>query len=504
MKVLPENLMNSVLGKLYDVLCSGDDAVPKSKDNYLAWLPVGMPYPQETLKFLSEGFATINKQPQGNNTNEDSETQNVEESPEISVTDQLKLKMNYAEDLARICDQIPDTSGLAEGISMISFNQENTLSQAYEMILKFSQVYDVQPDEETKKEIERLRGLLTKKVKKTNLVTQEETETIEPSELVKLYSQKMFDYESAVSDYNNARISALTGSSPEAVLSWSMNAGTLRNRVKKADNDWIANGYKQEYDQIAAYINQVSSRSIALLKKEYLDDLEKSRYTGATTGSDFYYTSLLPSSFAHSNEGWTDFTFSSGDFESSSKTNSTKTSAAAVGALFGITFGGGGSVEKKKYNRKIDTSQFSLTFKICCVPIERSWYNTNFLYSNYWRFDQTNVSFKDATVSNGKMPPEGMIPAYTTAAVFIKDLKLSFGEKSYETTTEFEKKAGKGGFAWGPINFGMKHDKSSGERDSESSYSNQGIKVEGMQLIGFKCHMLPKSPNPNPDIKDWI
>jgi hypothetical protein len=30
--------------------------------------------------------------------------------------------------------------------------------------------------------------------------------------------------------------------------------------------------------------------------------------------------------------------------------------------------------------------------------------------------------------------------------------------------------------------------------------------VDGMQLIGFKCHLLPKSPDPNPEIPatSWI
>jgi len=55
--VLPKELMNSVLGKLYDVLANGDgDVVPPSDDNYLAWLSVGVPYPAEELDFLSEGL----------------------------------------------------------------------------------------------------------------------------------------------------------------------------------------------------------------------------------------------------------------------------------------------------------------------------------------------------------------------------------------------------------------------------------------------------------------
>ena len=32
---------------------------------------------------------------------------------------------------------------------------------------------------------------------------------------------------------------------------------------------------------------------------------------------------------------------------------------------------------------------------------------------------------------------------------------------------------------------------------------NQGIRVPGMQIIGYKCHVLPKSPDPLPAITSW-
>ena len=33
--VLPSQLANSIMGKLYDVLTNGDETVPKSEDNFL-------------------------------------------------------------------------------------------------------------------------------------------------------------------------------------------------------------------------------------------------------------------------------------------------------------------------------------------------------------------------------------------------------------------------------------------------------------------------------------
>jgi hypothetical protein len=30
------------------------------------------------------------------------------------------------------------------------------------------------------------------------------------------------------------------------------------------------------------------------------------------------------------------------------------------------------------------------------------------------------------------------------------------------------------------------------------------MKIPGIQIIGFKCHLLPKSPDPLPEIKEWV
>ena len=40
-------------------------------------------------------------------------------------------------------------------------------------------------------------------------------------------------------------------------------------------NDWVSNGYKNDYEQIAAFIDQVMQRDMALLKQEYHDELRE-------------------------------------------------------------------------------------------------------------------------------------------------------------------------------------------------------------------------------------
>jgi hypothetical protein len=501
-QVLPEQLMNSVLGKLYDVLTNGDDVVPKSDDNYLAWLSVGMPYPKEELEFLSTGFTGIYREPEVEEGKEPKE-KTPEEINALLAQDATRKYMQ-AENLARLCDMVPDTSGVKGAVTMNVWNPENTLSQAYMHILKFSQVANFEPDEKTKAKIVRLRGLLQEKKIKKNLVTEEEEEVLEETALVKKYNEKLQNFLNVALEYNTHRVNALAGKDPAAVHFFTMNASILRSKVMAAKNDWITNGFKEEYDQIAAYIAQVEGRSMLTLKQQYIDDFEKSRLTGPSSGSDFYYTSLLPGGFAETDNGWTEFTFNSGDYASNYKFDKKKGGGGGGLSLGFFNIGGKGSYEKTKSKRKIDTSRFQLRFKICQVPIVRPGININFLTSKYWRFDKSNPEFKDNMVSDGGNPPQGMIPAYTTTAIFVKDLNLFFGESHSELATEMEKASGGGFVSWGPFHAGGGYSSHSQERNFESNYDSQGIRIKGMQLIGFKCHILPKSPDAKPDVKEWV
>lgn len=503
--VLPEELMNSVLGKLYDVLTNGDDVAPKSEDNYLSWLSVGMPFPKEELEFLSTGLTGVIRKPQ-RPEGEEAETPqplSPEERNELLAQD-VNRKYMQAENLARLCDMVPDASGVMGDVTMNVWNQENTLSQAYNHILKFSQVANFEPDEKTKAKIKRLRGLLQEKKMKKNLVTEEEEEVLQETALVKMYNEKMQEYINAALEYNSHRVNALAGKDPAAVHFWSLNASILRNKVMAEKNDWITNGFKEEYDQIAAFIAQVEGRSMLTLKQQYIDDVEKARLTGISSGSDFYYTSLLPGGFAETSNGWTEFSFKSSDVQSNYSFDSKKGGGGGGLTLGFFNVGASGSYEKQKSKSKIDASNFRLNFKICQVPIVRPWFNVNFLTSKYWRFDKTNPEFRDNMVSDGERPPQGMVPAYTTTALFVRDLDLYFGESTREIASEMDKAKGGGFVSWGPFNAGGKYETSSIERSMEASSSSQGIKIPGMQLIGFKCHILPKSPDPKPDVQEWV
>jgi uncharacterized membrane protein YgcG len=526
--VLPSQLVNSVMAKLFDILTNGDATVPQSEDNFFTWCTPGIPVEVEEFDFLSQGLTGVVKKKAiedivtpGDGNGGTGDGAQVELTPalleQLRAEDTARLYMQ-AENFARMVDFVPDvTRANNEQFARLNvLNNEGTLSDIYRYVLRMSQVMQTELPEATKKKIEDFRKLLSVTKTKKNLIDDSETQVTEPSPLTQVYFEKMAAYENAVLDYNSHRIDALTASNARAVHYWGINANTLRNKVKAAMSDWVSNGYKNDYEQISAFIDQVMQRDMALLKQEYRDDLEKARITGLASGSDFFYTSIVPGKFARSS-GWTEFTFSSGDFQShsSSSYSTRRWRASGSGGFLGI-FGGGGSSSsssrRSEYTGSFSSDHFSLWFEICQVPIVRPWFKSAFLLSRSWRFDQNNPEAKDEIVSSGEAPPKGLIPAYPTSAVFIRNLKLTLGHSEGFNNFVSEQKSssasGGGYITFGPFHAGGSYSRAttsgSTQQDFGSSWDGQEMLVPGMQLAGYKCHIMPKSPNPLSSITKWI
>jgi hypothetical protein len=423
-----------------------------------------------------------------------------------------------AENFARLVDFVPDvTRADNEQFARLNImNNEGSLSDIYRYILRMSQVMQSELPAETKKKIEEFRHLLSVTKTKKNLIDGSETQVTEPSPLTQIYFEKMAAYESAALDYNTRRVDALTAADPRAVHYWALNANILRNKVRAAMSDWVNNGYKNDYEQISAFIDQVMLRDMTLLKQEYRDDLERARITGLASGSDFFYSSLIPGNFARSS-GWTEFEFFSHDFSSHSSSNhSTRRWQASGGASYLGIFGGRGgassSRSRSSYNSTFNSDHFHLKFQICQVPIVRPWFKQAFLLSKTWRFDQNNPEAKDEVVSDGGKIPKGLMPAYPTAAIMIRNLTLTLGHS--EGFSDFmaehtSSSASGGGYVhFGPFFGGGSYSRASTSGSTERSYGNtwdkQAMNVPGMQVVGFKCHINPKSPAPLPSITKWV
>lgn len=79
--VEPSVMVNSIMGKLYNILTNGDDTVPQSEDNFFSWATPGIPIEAGDFEFLTQGLTGIVKKAK---LDEIRGPDNATDKPEIS------------------------------------------------------------------------------------------------------------------------------------------------------------------------------------------------------------------------------------------------------------------------------------------------------------------------------------------------------------------------------------------------------------------------------------
>lgn len=462
---MEDKLLVALLGKIQDVL-SGENTVSGNESDYLAWCLPGIPFQAKDLQFAVKGL----------NGADGAET--------------AELNRNAFE-FSRVVNNIPN-NGTINGLFD---NHGSVLWNVYKDVLRFSKVPKDDLTEKEEKNLVKLRSLLTSKFVKYDIDDfdrERPKEYIQESAMVKAYNAKCAEYIAAVMVYNNKRLSAINAETPKAVQDFATNGHIYEKQVRNALNSWESDGYKEDVEKIYAYIKHTSQRSMALLKAEMETQLDAALLKEAQSGSDYYMTSLYPSSFINSDKGWTEFEFNSvSEQKYERKAHHTTNAQASYQFLLWSIKGGADNVQRDIIEDSLLANDFVIKFKITQAVLGRGWFAPEFLTNQCWDWDQV----MHGVLSDGQPVAKGRLPAYTTTAIFIKDIEIkSSALESINSTMETHVKAG-GSVNWGPIKLSADHNTDDKKMESKYDKKTKTLKIEGMQLIAFKCHQLPKTPD---------
>lgn len=483
------DMMKALMNKLYETITGngGDDAslaLPRSK--FVTWLMPGIPFSKEDFNFCAKGLIGDTAE----------ETNNL---------------YHQAFVLSKLFDFVPEISNdfnfLDDSMQQTLFSTtQDSISSVYSDILKYSKVVNIEPTDEEKAKIEKFRNLLTIKKEVKNIVTDEVTEVTQPGPVTVAYNTMFNEYLTAVDEYVNLLIDAQSakGNSEESIkrVAKFNNSGHIyKQKVALAKDNWVAQGYKNEFENMNAYINQVSQKSMLLYKRDLMDKFESARLSSATDGgSPFYYTTLLPGNFAES-KGWTEFGFTEMDSEEHLAKSNTKW-AASGGAKFGM-FGAkvDASGNKSTENKDTKVTDFKASFEFTQIPICRPFFDPGIFTMRGWTLDEVwNLNFDGKTVSDGKQKPEGRLVAYPLNALFVRNVKLTFSEAKDHFDKLTKELSVSGSAGWGPVKLSGSYSKSSEVSNTTAHMEGNTIVIPDIQYIGSINHIFSKVPDTNPEI----
>jgi hypothetical protein len=458
----------TLINQLYDIVCGGDGSIPPSDDTFISWCQPGLPFRAEDFDFAASGFGS----------GADAEAE--------------KALTAHAFSFAQLVDFIPDVEGAYTNDkqqAMFRPDAESRLSTIYGEILRFAKVVHTELTDDERSQIERMRGLLTSTKKVQDIVTGEMTDVTEDSAMLKAYREKQAAYVAAALLYNSKRVAAQSATGVEgkaAVTDWTNNAELYRMQVKTAMDAWI---------------NALGRRDMQLWKQTLVELLDGALVTALGPGQRFYATTLIPGSFATS-AGWNGYEVSHETV--AAKTHSEKKSWKAGGGVgFGMfKFGGEGGGESSLATSSKEVSTFKLKFELTQAIISRPWFYPEFFQNRGWTLRKGEGWFYDDMPSDGGDPPKGNFIGYPTSALFARGITIESAELAEAYRQESSKLSAGGSVGWGPFSLKGSYSKETADTSFESTADTNVITVPGMQIIGFVNHLLGKTPDPLPDLKE--
>ena len=236
---------------------------------------------------------------------------------------------------------------------------------------------------------------------KALLTTRDPSGLLIDSPALATYKQFRDQYLAAEQAYKSAQVAASVTQDPTAKSQWqNTDEPRLRQTVATVMAEWSDKGSKAAIEAaqatVSSYEAQMPHRAWMDWRAAYNPDLDL--FTDAASNAR-----CAPSGFAPANlpaGPWTTFTLSTGEIS-----GLTAQAPKELQAMFGDT----------------GTSAIaSISFEFCSSAVVRTWLNSAAFDARFWKFGEGLPDLSD-----GGTPPKGAWPAYITAVVFARNIRVT-------------------------------------------------------------------------------
>ena len=517
------SLMSMLLKQVYDTVTNGGDPDSIGPNDFIAFDPVGIVLTEDSFDFALKGLFGFAPSPKPELDKDGKPILDKNGNPVVDLEGYKNLlsenkfrRYLQMEQFAAMVDcvnsGIPPMMEGKNGRKLTIFNDSTKrISKIYEDLMQWSVVVDTPMDAKVEKKLETLRNKLfkIKKIKNPDFDEASPIDDTNQPEIIHTFVAPMYakyveyemKYYAVVEKNNEIRVAADNGD-PDAMAQLSIDGKNMKKREDSALRAWQSLGYKEGVERIQNYLSEIEEKHMLVIKKRLQSEFRNSQRTRILDYTNYSPSIPIPAGVMKEAAKWPVITLSEREVHSD-YSNTIHSWRAATGfslGIFSIGASGGGSHQRTKSN--LDLSNLTISFKVGKVRVERGWFNEAFVESKYWKLHENSPQVLNGDIiSDGQ--GNGLMPSIITELIVAKDVYMNFGDSTSSFEFAKDKVRAGTGIGIGPFVIGGGYGYEHQESHSDYTFKGKGLFSPCAYIIGYKCHIVPKSPDPNPSITKW-
>ena len=407
---------------------------------------------------------------------------------------------------------IPPMEDGKNGRKITIFNDSTKrVSKVYEDLMQWSVVVDTKLDPKVEKKLDSMRNKLfkIKKVKNEDFDPASPIDDLNKPELFHSFISPMYakyieyemKYYDAVEKNNEIRVAAENGDT-DAMTKISIDGKNMKKREESALKAWQSLGYKESVERIQNYLSEIEEKHMLVIKKRLQNEFRNSQRTRIIDYTNYSPAIPVSANALRESKNWPQIKLGQTDVHSDYSKSVHNWGAAAAFSMGIFSIGGSGGGNHQKVKSNLDISSVKISFKVGKVRVERGWYSGSFVESRYWKLHENSPqNLNGDIISDGK--GGGLMPNVITELILATDVSIDFSESSTSFSWAKDKLSANTGIGIGPFVFGGNYSYENTNSKKDYHWEGKSLKSPGITVLGYKLHITPKSPNPNPEIKLW-
>ncbi|SHN35174.1 carboxypeptidase-like regulatory domain-containing protein [Gracilibacillus kekensis] len=266
-------------------------------------------------------------------------------------------------------------------------------------------------------------------------ITNEENEAaMMPSAHLIAYREREEQYFDVQQELHEAIIKHKYEEDPQQQELNEVHVQQLESQVKQVVRDWEVMGYKSEIEKAFATIDELSGLGIQQLWANWKDDFNRSSRTDVLIDREFYETSFIPPAFYKDDQRakWTIVTLNREEISELLKNGYYSKSELTT--------------DDEIEEAQLDIDIIEVKAEVIRVEIVRNWFQPSLLMNQNWKWQNDSE-----LLSDGEDPPVGILPAYPTAMLFVRNVSITLEKESKKNESAITDLQEGRKFAFGPI-----------------------------------------------------